>query len=86
MYPIEYEAIIWNDDSRKYDKIHGITFGENYTQAMQNIEKYYGTDIVSIKLFMNEENSIYELEDALSDSDWHYMIKINGSIDTWDGC
>lgn len=71
MYPVEYEINIYDDIDKKERIIHGITFAENFTEAMSNIEEYYGKDIIDIKLFMNEESSVYEL-DA---SDYH--------LDTW---
>ena len=62
MYPVEYIVTIWNDLTNKKEIVKGITFGENYTEAMSKIEDYHGDEIIDIKMFMLEENSIYNLE------------------------
>lgn len=65
MYPIEYEVQIYDEFSEKenkYEIIHGVTFGNTYTEAMENIESYYGDDIINVKLYMNEEHSVYEID------------------------
>lgn len=81
MYPVEYEAMVWNEDEDKSEILHGITFGESYTNAMSNIEKYYGDEIISIKMFMNEENFIYEFEKT-TDEDDHGWFKV--TCEKWD--
>lgn len=63
MYPVEYEIKIYDEIDEKKEIIHGITFAENFTEAMSNIEKEYGETIIDIKLFMdNGESSVYELD------------------------
>lgn len=81
MYPVEYEAMIWNDVEGKRETVHGITFGESYTDAMSNIEKYYGDEIIDIKMFMNEENTIYEFERSQEKND-HGLFKV--TCEKWD--
>lgn len=82
MFPIEYEAHIWNECKNgghgEEEICHGITFGINYADAMGNIEEYYGDDLISIKLYMLEEvnNPIYEFETNMN-SDFHGMFKID---------
>lgn len=65
MYPFEYEVQVYDEFSEKvnkYEVIHGITFANTYAEAMENIESYYGDTIIDIKLYMNEEQSVYELD------------------------
>lgn len=81
MYPVEYEVMVWNDDEGKSEILHGITFGESYTDAMSNIEKYYGNEIIDIRLFMNEENTIYEFERSQEEND-HGLLKV--TCEKWD--
>ena len=71
MYPVEYEVQVYDEFSEKvnkYEIIHGITFASTYAEAMENIESYYGNTIVDIKLYMNEERSVYELDPS---SEYH---------------
>ena len=86
MYPVEYEVHSWNEVADKEDIVHGITFGENYSDAMYNIEKYYGDTLISVKLFMCEEveNPIYEFEINSDSDNFHGMFKF-GDISLYEG-
>ncbi len=75
MYPVEYKVAIWDDDVEKVEKRHGVTFAENYAEAMANIEQYYGDTIIDVKLFMNEECTVYEFEATQIDYN-HGMFKV----------
>ena len=88
MFPVEYEARVWNECKGQHGEeevIHGITFGEGYVEAMENIEKWYGDELISIKMYMLEEASvpIYEFEQT-NWSDMHGMIKLT-NIETYSG-
>lgn len=74
MYPVEYKVRCWDGDENKEYKAYGVTIAENYTNAMSNIEGYYGEELIEVKLFMQEENSVYEIGN--SDNE----IKVNGTI------
>lgn len=64
MGPFEYTVVICSEfKDYKEETIKGITFAGSYTEAMEQIEDYYGNEIVEItRLFACEECSIYELE------------------------
>lgn len=61
MFPAKYSALIWNSINNKSERVTGITFGENYADAMKNIEAYYGDDIVRVTLELEEEATVYEV-------------------------
>ena len=50
MYSFKYIANILN---LKYEekKVHGLVFGETYAKAMENIEKFYGSDLISVEIY-----------------------------------
>lgn len=60
-----YPFIFWvtiptlNDDGQLEER-SGCTFAESFAEAMNNIENFYGEDLVSIKLDQLEENFILE--------------------------
>ena len=62
MFPVEYVVTLYNTVSKppQIETMKGITIAENYTQAMSNIEDYYGDEIVDVKLYMLEESNVYE--------------------------
>ena len=61
MYPVEYIITYYDESDYSTDVIQGITFAENFTEAMSNIEEYYCNGIIDIKMYMLEESSVYEL-------------------------
>ena len=80
MYPVEYVATVWNSDENKEEINHGVTFAGNYTEAMSNIESYYGDELITIKVTMLEESPVYVLEDCLTHSN---ELRIDGTISEW---
>ena len=45
----EYIAEYWDEIDSKEASAHGVVYGEDYAEAMKNIEKYYGDTIITIK-------------------------------------
>lgn len=80
MSPFEYEVHIYNEYSdveNKEEIIHGITFGCTYAEAMENIESYYGGDIIDIKIYANEEQTVYELDPSSAYHEYGWFKIIN---------
>ena len=61
MFPAKYSALIWNDLDGVTERVTGITFGKNYTDAMDNIEAYYGKEIIEVSIELQEEATVYEI-------------------------
>lgn len=61
MFPAKYSALIWNEFDEVTERVTGITFGENYTDVMRNIEAYYGEDLIQVTLELEEEATVYEV-------------------------
>ena len=62
MYPVIYWCKIYDEYEMKTVNISGCTFAENYTEAMSNIEAYYGDMLCDIKMEMIEESSVLEFK------------------------
>lgn len=71
VYLFKYEVEV-NYENTKY---HGVTFAKDYGKAAKNIESYYGDELVTMKLFCMEEQSIYEFEET-QDEYSHGVYKI----------
>ncbi len=63
MGPFEYKVTVYNDNKHCNEKYKGITFATDYTDAMDNIESYYGETIIDIKIYGLEESSVYEINE-----------------------
>lgn len=63
MYPAKYTVEIWvPDETDNPVRVSGITFGENFTEVMSNIESYYGDELLTVYIELQEEAPVYELE------------------------
>lgn len=57
-----YKIVYYNEIEDKSITVYGITFGENYTEAMKNIEESYGDTLESVDcLEMITDISTYEI-------------------------
>ena len=74
IYPVEYKVRCWDEYEENEYEAYGVTIAENYTEAMSNIESYYGEELIEVKMFMQQEQSVYEIGN--NDNE----IKINGTI------
>lgn len=64
-YPVKYEVEICSElEDYKIEKIKGVTFGDSFADAMYNIEEYYGKELLTAKLEMLEEASVYEFTEG----------------------
>ena len=60
IFPCEYKASIYNEIEHKEEYVCGITFANNFTEAMSNIESYYEDELIDVQLFMCEAGVVYE--------------------------
>lgn len=63
MYFASYKLKIWNEIDHREEYVMGVTTTCNGTlvNAMKNIEKYYGDDIIKVlELEIQESSSVYE--------------------------
>lgn len=59
-FPFEYKVYSWDEFKGTTRTFYGVTIAKSYTEAMNNIEKYYGDSITEVSLYEHEENSVYE--------------------------
>ena len=61
IYPFIYWATIPSlEDDTQLEERSGCTFTESYAEAMENIESFYGDELISIKMDQLEENVLIE--------------------------
>lgn len=63
MYPVLYTAEIWDDITHEMKTVKGITFADNFTEAAERIEDYYGEILNSVTIELQEEQTVWELKD-----------------------
>ena len=61
IYPFIYWATISSlEDDTQLEERSGCTFAGSYAEAMENIESFYGDELISIKMDQLEENVLIE--------------------------
>lgn len=60
MYPFVFWGSIFDDVDNEERKFSGCTFADSYTEAMGNIEDYYGKELMSLRLESLEESNVLE--------------------------
>ncbi len=82
MYPFEYIVIICSEyNDFEEEECKGITFARNFTEAMKNIENFYGKDLSQVKdLICLEEGSVYEFDYMFKDEN-SCLFRLNGTIE-----
>lgn len=64
MYPFIYWAQIYETADDEVRKVSGCTFADNFSEAMANIEVYYGDELVSIHIESLEAGNVIEFSNA----------------------
>lgn len=62
MYPVIYWCKIYDDVHMKMLSVSGCTLAKSFTDAMYNIEAYYGEELCEIQMEMLEANSVIEFK------------------------
>ena len=60
MLPVEYIIELYDSTEQRIEKTYGVTLGATIAEAAANIEKFYGDELISVKLFPLEEAYVYE--------------------------
>ena len=66
MFPFAYHVVVCSElTDWKEEKRHGVTLAPTFKDAMDNIEKYYGEDLVNVFVgAINDEQTIIELPET----------------------
>lgn len=62
MYPAKYKAEFYNSINGIMEKVEGVTMAENFTDAMEKIESYYGDELNEVTIILLEEANVYEFD------------------------
>jgi hypothetical protein len=68
----EYVCEFWDEVDKKMNVAYGLTYADSFTNAMYQIEAYYGKNIENIKLYGLEPSTVYELNNPTN-----FLITVN---------
>lgn len=64
----EYKVKVWNDVSDKEEILYGVVYGEDFSEAVDKLNRYYGKDnIIALSLASTAEDECYEFEQNLKE-------------------
>jgi len=70
----EYQLKFWNEIDYKEEIRSGVVAADTMTEAMQDIEEYYGKDIMEIQMLKPIVYGIFEFQNVMEDTDFNYII------------
>ena len=74
--PYEFEVERYDEAEKKTETLHGVLFADCYADAADKLDSYFKTELVSMKIFANEESPVYIFEDT-NEKMWHGLYKVN---------
>ena len=70
----EYQLKIWDDIDEKEEMRSGIVAADTITEAMKEIEDYYGDEIMEVQMLKAITDGVFEFQDVMEDTDFDFVI------------
>lgn len=70
----EYQLKIWDDIDEKEEMRSGIVAADTITEAMKEIEDYYGDEIEEVQMLKAITDGVFEFQDVMEDTDFDFVI------------
>lgn len=70
----EYQLKIWDDVDDKEEIRSGVVAADTFTEAMKEIEDYYGNEIMEVQMLKAITDGVFEFQYVMEDSDFDFVI------------
>lgn len=70
----EYQLKIWDDIDEKEEIRSGVVAADTFTEAMKEIEDYYGNEIMEVQMLKAITDGVFEFQDVMEDTDFDFVI------------
>ena len=70
----EYQLKIWNEIDEKEEKRSGVVAANTITEAMKEIENYYGDEIMEVQMLKAITDGVFEFQCVMEDTDFDFVI------------
>ena len=70
----EYQLKVWNDIDSKEEIRSGVVAADTITEAMKEIEDYYGDEIMEVQMLKAITDGVFEFQDVMEDTDFDFVI------------
>ena len=70
----EYQLKIWDETDDKKEIRSGVVAADTITEAMKEIEDYYGDEIMEVQMLKAITDGVFEFQDVMEDTDFDFVI------------
>ena len=70
----EYQLKIWNEIDSKEEIRSGVVAADTITEAMKEIEDYYGDEIMEVQMLKAITDGVFEFQYVMEDTDFDFVI------------
>lgn len=70
----EYQLKIWDEIDEKEEMRSGIVAADTITEAMKEIEDYYGDEIMEVQMLKAITDGVFEFQYVMEDPDFDFVI------------
>lgn len=70
----EYQLKIWDEIDSKEEIRSGVVAADTITEAMKEIEDYYGDEIMEVQMLKAITDGVFEFQYVMEDTDFDFVI------------
>ena len=70
----EYQLKIWDEIDSKEEIRSGVVAADTITEAMKEIEDYYGDEIIEVQMLKAITDGVFEFQYVMEDTDFDFVI------------
>lgn len=70
----EYQLKIWDEIDSKEEIRSGVVVADTITEAMKEIEDYYGDEIMEVQMLKAITDGVFEFQYVMEDTDFDFVI------------
>jgi len=70
----EYQLKIWDEIDEKEEMRSGVVAADTITEAMKEIEDYYGDEIMEVQMLKAITDGVFEFQYVMEDPDFDFVI------------
>ena len=70
----EYQLKIWDEIDSKEEIRSGVVAANTITEAMKEIEDYYGDEIMEVQMLKAVTDGVFEFQYVMEDTDFDFVI------------
>ena len=70
----EYQLKIWDEIDSKEEIRSGVVAAGTITEAMKEIEDYYGDEIMEVQMLKAITDGVFEFQYVMEDTDFDFVI------------